>query len=176
VNFSLMLDICLRSGPRMLFLGSRLEEGFSMFGKITLTLTQGTDSAQAFSFAESCRCVVGRAEECDIQVSKSLLNVDVSRHHCEFEIDFPTLWVRDLGSSNGTFVNGVLIGKRSSRKKGNDTDPLPQSAWELVDGDEVQVGSNVFRVGIDVAERALVPARSFRPARQTESKADLAVH
>ncbi len=33
-------------------------------------------------------------------------DVTVSRHHAEFEADGDTLLVRDLGSTNGTYVNG----------------------------------------------------------------------
>ena len=33
-------------------------------------------------------------------------DVTVSRHHAEFDVDGDTLIVRDLGSTNGTYVNG----------------------------------------------------------------------
>ena len=34
-------------------------------------------------------------------------DVTVSRHHAEFEVKGDTLLVRDLGSTNGTYVNGT---------------------------------------------------------------------
>jgi pSer/pThr/pTyr-binding forkhead associated (FHA) protein len=48
--------------------------------------------------------------------------------------------VRDLGSSNGTFVNGTLIGGRDSQKAGK--------AHHLCDGDELRLGSAVFVLSI----------------------------
>jgi len=42
-----------------------------------------------------------------------------------------TLWVEDLGSTNGTHVNGVKV----------------EEAREVVVGDRVQIGSTIFEVG-----------------------------
>ena len=49
--------------------------------------------------------VVGRHLECDIVISDS----NVSRRHAEFVCAGRDVIVRDLGSTNGTKVNGVLI-------------------------------------------------------------------
>ncbi len=45
--------------------------------------------------------VIGRQTDCQIRIASS----DVSRHHCEIAQDQGRLSIRDLGSSNGTFVN-----------------------------------------------------------------------
>jgi transcriptional regulator with PAS, ATPase and Fis domain len=47
--------------------------------------------------------VVGRDEGCDTVLE----GTEVSRRHAELRVDGPLLVVRDLGSSNGVFVNGV---------------------------------------------------------------------
>lgn len=49
--------------------------------------------------------VIGRAIECDLTVLRSY----ISRNHAELRVEDGVLWVRDLGSSNGTLVNGVRI-------------------------------------------------------------------
>jgi hypothetical protein len=49
--------------------------------------------------------VVGRAADCDLQFSVSHL----SRRHAELTLSNGALKVKDLGSSNGTFVNGKRI-------------------------------------------------------------------
>lgn len=49
--------------------------------------------------------LVGREEDCHIRPNSDL----VSRHHCVFTLDEFTLRLRDLGSTNGTFVNGERI-------------------------------------------------------------------
>ncbi len=67
---------------------------------------------------------IGRLPECDITLS----DPRVSRRHAEVRPDHGGWRVVDLGSMNGTTVNGVRV-----------TD------HELVDGDEVEVGSTVLR-------------------------------
>jgi len=52
---------------------------------------------------------VGRASDNDIV----LPDADVSRHHARLEYDQRTLTVRDLGSTNGTRVNGQRVERRA---------------------------------------------------------------
>ena len=49
--------------------------------------------------------VLGRRHDCDLQIALK----EVSKRHCQLTIDNSTLKVRDLGSTNGTFVNGERI-------------------------------------------------------------------
>lgn len=49
------------------------------------------------------RFMIGREEDCHLRPKSEL----VSRHHCVFSIDDYAVRLRDLGSTNGTFVNGV---------------------------------------------------------------------
>jgi serine/threonine-protein kinase PknK len=51
---------------------------------------------------------VGRAIDNDIRLSGH----QVSRHHCRIEADDGALWLVDLGSSNGTQVNGERVDRR----------------------------------------------------------------
>lgn len=51
---------------------------------------------------------VGRASDADIR----LRDPEVSSHHCRLELDGKDLWVEDLGSTNGTFVDGARISDR----------------------------------------------------------------
>ena len=48
---------------------------------------------------------IGRHDDCLIRIRSS----QVSRRHCELHLDRGKLLVRDLGSSNGTFVNGKRV-------------------------------------------------------------------
>ena len=79
------------------------------------------------------RFLIGREEDCQLRPNSEL----VSRHHCVFTNDEFTLRVRDLGSTNGTFVNG---------------EPL-RGGVVLTSGDRVTVGKIEFQVllGEDVA-------------------------
>lgn len=49
--------------------------------------------------------VIGRAEDCDLRVPL----LDVSRRHCELRIDGDELTIKDLASSNGTYVNNKRV-------------------------------------------------------------------
>ncbi|MBP8020410.1 MAG: FHA domain-containing protein, partial [Agitococcus sp.] len=69
--------------------------------------------------------VIGRDPHCEIVVG----GAHVSRRHAEFSIRAGQLWVKDLGSSNGSFVNG---------KKHDEI--------ALQNGDEVKFDAMVFKV------------------------------
>jgi pSer/pThr/pTyr-binding forkhead associated (FHA) protein len=73
---------------------------------------------------------------------------DVSRHHCAFEIEPPVVRVRDLGSLNGTYVNGEMIGQRTKSLAPDELD-RKEPMRELSDGDEVRVGANTIRVMVE---------------------------
>jgi hypothetical protein len=60
--------------------------------------------------------VVGAERDCDLRPSSPLL----SRHHCVFKKDEYALRVRDLGSTNGTFVNGRRIFSEAILKPGDE--------------------------------------------------------
>ncbi|HWL06983.1 MAG TPA: FHA domain-containing protein [Planctomicrobium sp.] len=49
--------------------------------------------------------LIGREEDCHLRPNSDL----VSRHHCVFTVDDFTVRLRDLGSTNGTLVNGERI-------------------------------------------------------------------
>src|SRR5438105_4645102 len=83
--------------------------------EVTLVVNQGTSEERELVFDKQARIVVGRAEDCQVCLPTDYAHSDVSRHHCEFEITPPRIRVRDLGSRNGTFVNGEKIGQRDSR-------------------------------------------------------------
>ncbi len=53
---------------------------------------------------------LGRAPGCELRVNHPA----ISRRHASFAVVDGCLWVEDLGSSNGVFVDGVPIGHRSA--------------------------------------------------------------
>lgn len=60
--------------------------------------------------------VVGAERDCNLRPSSPLL----SRHHCVFKKDEYSLRVRDLGSTDGTFVNGRRIFTEAILKPGDE--------------------------------------------------------
>ncbi len=94
--------------------------------------------------------VVGRRPDCTLRIPTG----DVSRQHCEIAIGDDEVIVRDLGSSNGTYVNG----KRVAESK-------------LSAGDRLEVGPVVFVVQIDGKPREIKPA-DLVPAQEAAGKAE----
>jgi eukaryotic-like serine/threonine-protein kinase len=125
--------------------------------RITLTVTEGSLKGEEYVFHDATRCVVGRSPDCDIALPMDILNRDVSRYHCAFEIEPPTVRVRDLGSLNGTFVNGEKIGQRPARMAPDELDL--EGVHDLHDGDEVRLGGTEIRVNVEML--GLVPAESW---------------
>jgi len=67
--------------------------------------------------------VIGRQTDCQIRIPTSA----VSRHHCELTVNESRVLLRDLGSSNGSYVNRKRI-----------------SQQELAPGDLICIGELVF--------------------------------
>jgi pSer/pThr/pTyr-binding forkhead associated (FHA) protein len=128
---------------------------------MTLTVTQGFLVVQEFVLRGPGQFIIGRAEGCDVRLPTDHLHYDVSRRHCAINVDAEGCWVRDLGSLNGTLVNGTVIGKRSDEQVSGGHDLAVSPPHPLRNGDEVRVGLTVFRVsiviGADVPELDQVP-------------------
>jgi len=85
---------------------------------------------------------IGRGETCHLRPNSER----VSREHAEFTVHQDGVTVRDLGSRNGTLVNGKAI----------------TAAYPLKDRDLVQVGPLLFAVSIEAGSptNAPLPQRS----------------
>jgi pSer/pThr/pTyr-binding forkhead associated (FHA) protein len=86
---------------------------------------------------------IGRGETCHLRPNSEM----VSREHAEFIVTADTVTVRDLGSRNGTLVNGKAL-----------TEPCI-----LKDRDLVQIGHLTFAVSIQGAPVAAAPGAPAAP-------------
>src|SRR5579884_796999 len=115
---------------------------------ITLILTRGPLAGQHYVFDKPTTCVIGRADDCTISLPREEEHLYVSRHHCRLEISPPAIRVRDLGSTNGTFVNGRKIGQRNSHAAPGSAQ-TGSRAVELLAGDEIGLSDHIaFRVSV----------------------------
>jgi two-component system, cell cycle response regulator len=95
--------------------------------KPVLTVITGGASGQQFKVSKGI-AVIGRAPNVELRVEDD----GISRAHARIRAETNKAWVEDMGSRNGTFLNGTKI-----------TTPV-----ELRDGDKIQVGrSTVIRFG-----------------------------
>ena len=92
---------------------------------VKLIVVSGKSAGRSIAVKRS-RFLIGRADECDIRP----LSEEVSRRHCAIIVGPESVFVEDLGSRNGTFVNGERIAERT----------------QVTDGDAVRVGSLELRV------------------------------
>ncbi len=104
-----------------------------------LVIAEGKEAGREFVFEQSS-VVIGRISECDV----ILYDPGVSRKHARIFAEGDAYFVEDMGSSNGTKVNGNVIKKHL-----------------LADGDAVSLGPVVFNfssAAIDEPDPPVEPA------------------
>ncbi len=92
--------------------------------------------------------VIGRRKDCDLRIPL----MPVSRRHCQLILNNETLKIRDLGSRNGTFLNGQRIEEASAKA-----------------GDNITIGPLTFAVQINGQPKEFAPpgpAAKAAPATQ----------
>jgi predicted component of type VI protein secretion system len=90
-----------------------------------LVIVRGRSANQSVKLADGVT-TVGRHDDCQLRIKSS----QVSRRHCQLFEKKGMLLVKDLGSSNGTYVNGKRI----------------QEQRVLEPGDEIMIGKVTLRV------------------------------
>ena len=107
--------------------------------EISLIIVQSNGRTQEMSVRKD-RMLFGRKEDCHVRIPVS----SVSREHCELKIEGDKATVRDLGSSNGTYVNGERVQEQ-----------------QLSAGDLLAVGPTVFVIRIDGQPEKIDAAEAF---------------
>ena len=91
---------------------------------------------------------IGRLPENALQIE----DASVSSSHAEIFADEDRFFLRDLGSTNGTFINGEKIEKAL-----------------LHEGDEVRFGTVLTRFGVSEASAEKIPVESSDPTTRESS-------
>lgn len=102
---------------------------------VNLVLFKKNGSRKSFSLLSEVT-VIGRRHDCDFYLPLQ----SISRRHCQLIVNNGTVFIRDLGSKNGTFVNGEAVEER-----------------ELKAGDYIQISPVTFLVQIDGRPSKIVP-------------------
>ena len=96
--------------------------------RVTLRVLEGPYHGREFTFDHHDTFLIGRGEAAHLYLPDDRF---FSRHHCLLEIAPPRCFLRDLGSTNGTFVNGQKV-----------------SEIFLRNGDHIQGGMTVLEVQV----------------------------
>lgn len=96
--------------------------------RVTLHVVAGPQTGRDFSFDQHDTFMIGRSEDAQFCLPHDRF---FSRHHCILEIAPPQCFLRDLGSTNGTYVNGIRV-----------------ETAHLKHGDRIQGGETVLEVEV----------------------------
>jgi serine/threonine-protein kinase len=125
--------------------------------RISLKVQAGPYEGQRFEFEGHDNFVVGRSPRANLSLPDE--GKHISRIHCMIEMNPPQCRLIDIGSTNGTLVNGQKIDK-----------------VDLKDGDLITVGKTVLLVNVTthvetpaspMVPRAAARAADLRPAPET---------
>jgi hypothetical protein len=111
--------------------------------QVNLKVISGPYAGRTFSFNQHDSFLIGRTPEAHLCFAGDRY---FSRHHCLLEINPPHSFLRDLGSTNGTFVNGQRVHETSLRH-----------------GDRIQGGETILLVEVH-ADTADDPSEETREA------------
>ncbi|HEX7530586.1 MAG TPA: protein kinase [Pyrinomonadaceae bacterium] len=104
--------------------------------RVTLRVLAGPYTGREFTFDQHDTFLIGRADTAHLYLPEDRF---FSRHHCLLEIAPPRCFLRDLGSTNGTFVNGQKVSEAFLRS-----------------GDRIQGGQTVLEVEVQAEQPATI--------------------
>jgi pSer/pThr/pTyr-binding forkhead associated (FHA) protein len=93
-------------------------------GQYVLRFIHGPFTGKSFRVPLDRPIALGRGDDLDLVLDEER----VSKEHARIEMRVDRLWIEDLGSTNGTFVNGEKIA----------------CATRLAERDRVLIGTSVF--------------------------------
>ena len=104
--------------------------------RVTLHVVAGPQTGRVFTFDQHETFMIGRSEDAQFCLPHDRF---FSRHHCIVEIAPPQAFIRDLGSTNGTYVNGSRV----------------DTAY-LKNGDRIQGGETILEVEVSADQAVAV--------------------
>lgn len=123
-----------------------------MHGEVAMLLVlEGPTPGQRI-FLDQAELIIGRDESCDLVIPER----QVSRRHARIRLEDDRYFLEDLGSKNGTFVNGQEI----------------QGPCALQDGDEIQIAfcCRLAFVGTEATAPVVLEERKWGLRMDLQSK------
>jgi pSer/pThr/pTyr-binding forkhead associated (FHA) protein len=130
--------------------GPTVDRGVRAEMKVQLVVIRGKPAGKTVEFSHG-EYYFGRGKECHIRSN----NEWIGRQHCLLRITPTGAYLRDLGSCNGTLVNGTLLSEELALQSGDHVQ-LGPLVFEvrLVDGPQARRGdtSSLTATDVDTAE------------------------
>lgn len=118
-----------------------------MFERVILRATEGLLKGKEYALENGTNCILGRSKDCSpCLFDPSFL---ISRRHCRIKVSAPLIRIQDLGSRNGTYVNGENIGQRHKERTFEEAMQEEHTEYPLWQGDKLRIGDNIFQVELD---------------------------
>jgi pSer/pThr/pTyr-binding forkhead associated (FHA) protein len=111
-----------------------------------LRFISGKYQGGEFPIGEGQEIVIGRSSDLDMVLVEEM----VSRKHARISLTNGVINIEDLGSTNGTFVNGEKVQKGT-----------------LAEGDRVLIGTNILKVIANIAEGEAADPKAVAAGRVT---------
>ena len=107
---------------------------------------------------ENSNIKIGSAKDNDIPINDDV----VSGHHAEIKIsEDGETWLRDLGSQNGTFVNGARMGKSERMLMDSDVISIAHHDFRFLDRNVIHTRTNVASKLLAILVTAIVTIGAF---------------
>ncbi|HEY2867014.1 MAG TPA: FHA domain-containing serine/threonine-protein kinase [Pyrinomonadaceae bacterium] len=116
--------------------------------RVTLHVVAGPQTGRVFTFDQHETFMIGRSEDAQFCLPHDRF---FSRHHCIVEIAPPQAFLRDLGSTNGTFVNGSRV-----------------ETAHLKNGDRIQGGETILEVEVSADQASATSSADGEGFGKTE--------
>ncbi len=101
--------------------------------QITITILAGPEQGHIFKIARPST-TLGRSNTCEVMITDPL----VSRQHCQILLGMGGISLRDLGSTNGTFLNGARVTESPLRNQ-----------------DVISIGGTRLRFAVEVSKETV---------------------
>lgn len=109
-----------------------------------LKVVEGAMKGEEFQFEQTGLCLIGRDPSCSISIPREK-DIGISRQHCLLIVGENDIRVRDLFSTNGTYVNGHRLLSSSIGEYPIKTEPNDRF---LTDGDKIKISNIVLQLQI----------------------------
>ncbi len=117
-----------------------------MSGKVKLSVSSRGWETKDIVFDQHDTLLFGRMPDCHICLPR---DPKVSRHHFILEVNPPDARIRDLGSLNGTYINGVKYGGRALQATPDQAAQHRYPEVNLRNGDVITVGDTTMRLVVE---------------------------